>query len=744
VDFNQDDELQAIFRTEMEERAPRLIQGAQAMVDGTLTAALTETTAREAHTIKGTAKVMGFELIGDVGSKLESDWKAVQSHSLEATAALGRRLLAVSHLLLPAIDADPVAGTPELSEALRTLISGDEPPSVEAKPAADPVDLPSNEPPAVAAVPPLSDVEQPAVQEPVEPPEPIAEGGPSLIVIDGTKGNHPPVNPNAGNLGGLLSTTEMFSSGERTGVDTAKLYRLINRVAELRLDAEALKSTVESLRMAATSSPREVASLASRWEIAVDDIRGAVSEIQQQSITLVAVPLSTVTGTVPGLVRFLAKKTGREVRLEIVDDDIEVDLQILESLADAFRNLIVNSIEHGIENPEERKAAGKPATGTLAVRATIEDGRLNLSVQDDGRGIDWPALRQAATASGLIEAGVEPTEDELRLLLFESGISTSPLHSELSGSGQGFNNVAKLVRDMRGSVRLETEPGTGTTVTITVPAFQSLQRAVIIEAGGRRWGLAEPAVLDRFSILDADQITVAGSNELVWGDGMLPITSFSAAAGLPELEADRDIVVLATQGGPVALSVTSVLGVREVATKALGPLVSGADMITGAAMLGGGDLALMLDANALGDSSRTSRAAPPPAQLPLVLVVDDSPGVRQIVAGALAAGGFNTVLAESAEEANDIVMAGDIDAIVVDYSMPGSDGISLVEGVRSRSAMLPIVMMSAVADRADQERAKTAGVNAYFDKSDFREGALVSTLHSLLEGADKDREAKAQ
>ena len=734
VDWNQDDELQVIFRTEMEERSPRLVEGAQAMIDGALTAETTELCTREAHTIKGTAKVMGFQAIGDAGGRLESDWKAIQDHELEPTEALGRRFLAVSSQLLPAITADPQQGTPELSAALRALIHSEEPLALESEAAGEIT-------PEPIAMNDSSDAEGSVEQA---APERQRVEGPSLIVIEGSKGQSAPLNPNVGNLGGLLSTTETFSSGETTGVDTAKLYRLINRVAELRLDAEALGATVEALRMAITSSPREVASLASRWEAAVMDIHEAVSEIQRQAVTLVAVPLSTVTGTVPGLVRFLAKKTGREVRLEIVDDDIEVDLQILESLADAFRNLIVNSIEHGIENPEDRVAAGKSATGTLAIHATIEDGRLSLSVTDDGRGIDWAALRQAAVLGGLLDADAEISEEQLRVLLFETGISTSPTHSELSGSGQGFNNVARLVRDMRGTVRLETELGVGTMVTITVPAFQSLQRALIVEAAGRRWGIAEPSVLDRFSILDADRVMVAGSQEVVWGDGMLPIGSFADAAGLRDTEPHRDVVVLATQAGPVALAVTSIMGVREVATKSLGPLVSGSHLITGAALLGGGELALMLDANSLGEASRKSRTALVPDELPRVLVVDDSLGVRQIVAGALAAGGFDTVVAGSAEEAIEVVVAGGVDAIVVDYSMPGSDGISLVEGVRARSAALPIVMMSAVAERSDQDRAKAAGVDAYFDKSDFREGALVSTLHSLLERTDRGREARAR
>lgn len=730
MDWNQDDELQAIFREEMEERAPRLVEGARAMIDGTLSDELTEVSAREAHTVKGTAKVMGFQAIGDAASRLETDWKAVQTHSLEPSPELGRRFLAVSEQLLPAVGADPERGTPELSEALRALIHGDEPPpgGGERDHGVDPSET---------AVGPIITME-PAD----EAPEP---DGPSLIVIDGVKApDRRRVDPNVGNLGGLLASSETLASGETTGVDTAKLYRLINRVAELRLDAEALGNTVHALRMAATASPAEVAALASRWEAAVGDVGDAVAEIQRQAVTLVAVPLSTVTGTVPGLVRFLARKTGRDVRLEIVDDDIEVDLQILENLGDAFRNLVVNAVEHGIENPEDRIAAGKPATGTLHIEAGIDDGRLSLSVTDDGRGLDWDRLTAAAVEAGLVPEGAEATEEQLRRLLFETGISTSAAHSELSGTGQGFASVATLVREMRGTVRLETEVGRGTTVTITVPAFQSLQRALIIEAAGRRWGVAEPAVLDRFPLLDADRVTVAGSEEVVWGDGMLPIGSFAVAAGLPDTDPQRDVVVLATRSGPAALAVSGIVGVREVATKSLGPLVSGAHLVTGAALLGGGEVALMLDADALGMASQQTRAGRLPDHRQTVLVVDDSPGVQQIVAGALTAGGFETIVAGSAEEALRMVAEHEIDAMVVDYSMPGSDGIDLVQSVRARSARLPIVMMSAVAERHDQDRARAAGVDAYFDKSDFREGALVSTLHSLLEVADKGREARAQ
>ena len=730
MDWNQDEELQQVFRAEMEERAPRLVAGAEAMIAGTLTAEITSDSMREAHTVKGTARVMGFNAIADAGARLESDWKAVMDHECDPTADLGRHFLAISQNLLPAIDADPGQGTPELSGALRDLIEGGAPALDQTTPT--PVDeIPAAEAPAPDF--PVSTIEM----------EPTEMEKPELTVIEGTKGEGPPPNPNAGNLGGLLASSEPLMSGETTAVTTSKLYRLINRVAELRLDAEVLSKALEALRMAATSSPSEVAALSTRWEHVVSDLNEAVVEIQDQAVALVAVPLSTFTGTVPGLVRFLSKKTGKEIRLEVIDDDIEVDLQILDRLADAIRNLIVNAVEHGIERPEERIAAGKAATGTLSVTAESNDGHLIITVADDGGGIEWRAVAQAARVRGLLGGDGEPAEEDLRKVLFYDGVSTSPTHSELSGSGQGFKIISQLVRDMGGTVNLETDAEEGTSITITVPAFQSLQRALIVEAAGRRWGIADPAVLDHFPIAESDQVTLAGNTEIVWREGSLALSSFAAAAGLSDTETLREVVVLATQSGPAALGVSAVIGVREVASKGLGPLVSGSDLVTGAALLGAGEIALMLDANSLGEASRARRRGPL-QRLPVVLIVDDSPGVRQIVAGALAAGGFETMVAASTAEAVDLLSQGTVDALVVDYSMPGSDGVSLVEQVRSNFGDLPIIMMSAVAEKDDQERAKSAGVNAYFDKSDFREGALISTLQSLLESADGTTEAQAQ
>jgi two-component system chemotaxis sensor kinase CheA len=181
--------------------------------------------------------------------------------------------------------------------------------------------------------------------------------------------------------------------------------------------------------------------------------------------------------------------------------------------------------------------------------------------------------------------------------------------------------------------------------------------------------------------------------------------------------------------------VQRVHGVQEVAAKELGPILAGPSHITGAALLGGGHVVLVLDAAAL---VGRSKLAPPqvdmskPSPADRILVVDDSIGARAVVSGALASSGFTTSVAASAAEALDILGDQDIDALVVDFSMPQKDGAELVEEVRARGITVPIVMLSGVATEEDKTRSKNAGVDVFFDKADFREGALAETLREML------------
>jgi CheY-like chemotaxis protein len=354
---------------------------------------------------------------------------------------------------------------------------------------------------------------------------------------------------------------------------------------------------------------------------------------------------------------------------------------------------------------------------------------FEVVVKDDGAGIDYQAVHQLAVSQGLVAADSPLDVDTLRPILFFPGFTTKA-GDELNSVGAGLSNVADAVESLYGRIRIESEVGIGTTVTLVVPTVRDLQRVLIIDSGGTRWGIPE-AVIDAMIPIEDAKITTAGDRQTLLLDGSeLPMAPIANVVGATDGRPPVQVVALAHRAGKAAVVVNEVLGIREVAAKELGPVVAGPSHITGAALMGGGDVVLVLDAGAV---VQMCQAVPQPvAPRSRILVVDDSQGARAVIAGSLASSGFSTSVAESAFEALEVLNEQHIDALVVDFSMPAQDGVELVRKVRQTGNQLPIVMLSGVAKAEDQQRAIEAGVNAFFEKADFREGALAAQLRTLL------------
>lgn len=689
MSLHEDAELLVLFRDEVAERAHRLVEGAAGLVSGDLDAEQVRALILDSHTVKGSSRVMGYAAIARGATLLEEAWRRVDATSSAPQPELGSKLAELASAIAAAAEAHPLEGTPELAEA-------------------------------VAEVSRL-----------VEGPQPKAPPKPAEVrtaVPAGTRRGRDPVD-----LGGLLSTleAEMVEGDVRVGI--AELFRLINRSAEVQVETGALRETLAALRRGAVHQDLEA--LAASWEQAVDSLERAVADLQQQAMALASAPLGEITDAFPRLTRYLGRKTGKDVRLEVVGDSEEVDRQVLERIADPLRHLLVNAIEHGIESPDRRVSAGKSPTGTVTVQATVAEGHLSLTVEDDGRGVDWEMVERVADARGLLT-----TEEELSRHLFSEGFSTSRAVSEFSGDGAGLAKLAQAVEVLNGGLTLESRPGAGTRVTVTVPAWWAMQDAMLVRAAGQQWGIPQTAVVSVFGLSEAEIRPGTARIELIHQGHGIPLASLAAAVGLPEAEPIEEVIVLATRDGEVAMTVPHIVGSQQVAVKTLGPLLAGVPYLTGAAILGGGQIAVMLDPNRIG--GRIREVPPPAGARARVLVVDDSAGVRQLVAATLASHGFDTIVAGGADESLVELDAGQVDALVVDYSMPGDDGVELVKKVRRTRPELPIVMVSGEAAEEDQRRALQAGVDVYFDKSDLREGALAATLRSLLDARAVTRQAQ--
>ena len=457
----------------------------------------------------------------------------------------------------------------------------------------------------------------------------------------------------------------------------------------------------------------------------------ALLDLQTRAVDLAAAPLSDITATFTQLVRYVSRRAGKEVRFEIVGDDHPVDRQVLERLSDPLRHLVVNAVQHGIETPEERQASGKPRTATLLLHAAVHDHRLSIVIEDDGRGVDWSSVRHTALRRGLVSAAAAEDLDTLRSVLFSPNFSTAQ-PSEMIGDGQGLATVATAVEALHGTVVLESRAGEGTKGTITVPTSRALQDAVLVTAAGQTWGIPAIAVLDRLPLASAGVRDAGGRLEMTWDGSPIPVLSFAETVGLRATEEPQRLVIVSTAVGPTAFMVARELGRRQVAARELGPILDGVPHLTGAAMLGGGDVVVLVDPNRLASRARNPGDSGPRHR---GLVIDDSRGARQVVGGALGSAGFEVDLAASPTEALSVLADQTFDAIVMDYVLPTMDGATLAARVRQLGITAPIVMLSGAATAEDQRRALAAGANAYLDKDDLRQGALATAIAELIAAA---------
>jgi chemotaxis protein histidine kinase CheA len=671
VDLNTP-ELTRIFRDELEERSGNLVAGAVALRQRQLDPAEIEDLARDAHTIKGSAGLLGFDEIREVASRLEHLWNQIgegyspPSDVMVAMEASAGRLL--SSLDLDDAELAIIADKLVLGQAEQT--SGEGPPWT-----------------------------PPAEVIPLRRPDP-------------------------GSLGGLLTSVSDSLLGGSTRVDTGELYRLINRIVEVALDAEALADL--SLLSIEGSDP---AMFRKSWRQQLERLAGSISEIQDQAVSLANISFREATATFPQFVRYLGRRMGKDVRFELMGDNVQLDRQIVDLLREPLRHLLVNAVDHGIELSADRLAAGKRATGTVSVGAEIIDERVEVSVSDDGAGIDWDRVADVAS-----DRGIPFVLSDLSPILFHPGFTTGTEVSDFSGGGDGLSTVRDIVEKVNGVVHIESPKGIGTRVTMTLPMSMVLQNVVVVATGDQFWGLPEASIEAAMPLSRAEISTNEEGREVRFQSREIPCVSLSKAVGVDNVGDEAELLVINTRFGLVAVTVSELIDRRRVAVKSLGPILEGPGHVTGAALLGGGQVLVVLDPNFLGYMARgRPRAA---GHRPRVLVVDDSAGVRQLLSATLNGAGFDVDVAAGAREAMMAMSAGGFEAMVIDYSMPRSNGVELIRTMRASDVKVPIVMVSGVATQEEKQAAWEVGVDAYLDKFDLRQGVLTETLHRMI-GSDQ-------
>ena len=673
MDFNTP-ELTRIFRDELEERSGRLVAGAIALRNDELDDGRIQDLIRDAHTIKGSAGLLGYDEIKEVASRLEHLWKQI-GEGYRPPGDVVVALEASAGRLLPSLDVNDV----ELAAIADKLIPGEWAESLEGTVWSPPAEV-----------------------IPLRRPEP-------------------------GSLGGLLSSVSDSLLGGSTRVDTGELYRLINRIVEVSLDSEALADL--SLLSIEGSDP---ALFRRAWRQQLERLASSISEIQDQAVALANIPFRDATATFPQFVRYLGRRMGKDVRFELVGEEVQLDRQIVDLLREPLRHLLVNAVDHGIEPSAARVAAGKKATGTVNVGVEIIDERVEVSVSDDGAGIDWDRVADVAT-----ERAIPFVFSDLSPILFQPGFTTTDEVTDFSGAGDGLAAVRDIVERVNGVVHVESPEGMGTRVTMTLPLSMVLQNVVVVATGDQFWGLPEASIEAAMPLSRAEISATDSGREVRFQSREIPCVSLAKAMGVSAAGDESELLVINTRFGLVAITVSELIDRRRVAVKNLGPILEGPGHVTGAALLGGGQVLVVIDPNFLGYIAK--RRPGLVGHRPRILVVDDSAGVRQLLSATLNGAGFEVEVAAGAREAM-LAMADDgFEAMVIDFSMPRSNGVELVRAMRASDVKVPIVMVSGVATQEEKQAAWEAGVDAYLDKFDLRQGVLTATLRRMIgaeEGVD--------
>ncbi len=464
--------------------------------------------------------------------------------------------------------------------------------------------------------------------------------------------------------------------------------------------------------------------------------------LQDQVRRVRMVPFQSLALVLERAVRDAAHSEGKQVTLQIKGGEVELDKKVLETLKDPLLHLLRNAASHGIESPDERQAAGKPAEGRIVVAVQQRGSEVRILVHDDGRGFDLDALRQAGTRSGMT-LDERASADEIIALAFLPGITTAHEVTAMSGRGIGLDVVRQQLETLQGRIAVKSTPGKGTSFQLFVPVSLTMTRGLLVRCGAERYAIP---LLSVEKILELENgFTVEGQPMITVDQTPLPLVSLAAVLGRPAApENDRALVVIVGVAEQrMAFLVDDVLTEQELAVKPLGRPLRRVRNVVGAALLGSGEPVVILNPADLIKAARgvqtpilmlngnKDQEAKPPVR---VLVVDDSITTRTLERNILEAAGYEVITATDGLEALQRLKENTINVVVADIQMPNMDGITLTRTIRESNEHkeIPLILVTSLENREDRERGMVAGADAYIVKRGFDQAELLRTIERFL------------
>lgn len=475
-------------------------------------------------------------------------------------------------------------------------------------------------------------------------------------------------------------------------------------------------------------------------------------EAQKNLMRIRMVPLSGIVSRLERTVRTVAGKLGRAVELEIVGDRIELDKSVLDGIVDPMLHLIRNAIDHGIEDPAVRAAAGKPETSRLRIVAVNQGTQIEIRICDDGAGINVEKIRAKALQQELIAEGHQATDDELRSLIFRPGFSTAQSLTDVSGRGVGMDVVSDAIRRLKGTIGVESQPGIGTTFIIRLPTNLGVMRAVFVESGGSTFAIPMQTIR-QIQLLDPLTVTKSESACFTKVDHrklrLLDLGSQLGRDSKIEGRFDQRVPLLLVDNGieEIAMTVDAVFGSQDIVVKTLGDHLKQIPGVIGAMINGDGSVVPILDMAELAGNHRTefllkfnrNKNVVRTSHRKLAMVIDDSISVRRVTENLLTSVGWEVVTAHDGVDALEKLaeLENAPDVFLSDLEMPRMDGLELIRQIREQPEFerTPIVMVTSRASEKHRHKAYEAGATDYMVKP-FNDVKLIKIINSMIQQSE--------
>lgn len=762
-----DSSMMELFRLEVESQATLLNNGLLALETQSHSAQELEALMRAAHSVKGAARIVGLDAAVQLAHVMEDCFVAAQDHTitLDSDRAdvllqgvdLLQSLSQVSDADLPNWLANHDSEFQTVRSAIEAICNAEGTAAIQT--------LKTDFVPAIVAE------STPVSREPENSPSPASE---ETSPAEAAAAQERVVRVSADNLNRMMGLAgESLIEANWLPPFANSLMVLKSRQLELSKNLERLQQTAminpdldqdsKSLIDATRQRDQECRELLNDRLTELEEfIRRSANlsdRLYREVITSHMRPFIDGVQGFPRMVRDLARTVNKQVKLEIVGKSTSVDRDILKKLEAPLTHILRNAVDHGIELPEERIAAGKPAQGTVRVEAMHRGGMLAITISDDGKGITPIALRQQIIDKQLVapEVAVKLTDAELMEFLFLPGFSMSKQVTELSGRGVGLDIAQSMAQEVGGTVRAASQVGKGISLYFQLPLTLSVVRTLLVEISGEVYAFPL-ARIDQIITINPSEISIVENRQYFTLDGtnigLIPVHQVLDLPPPASPPSPLWVVVISDQSNTYGLVIDRCLGERELVVRPLDARLGKVPDISAAALMGDGSLVLIVDVsdlvrstNALLNSGAIAKIAGqsknPPEGIILndsvpqekrILVVDDSITVREMERKLLQNRGYVVEVAVDGMEGWNAIRSSPYDLVISDIDMPRMNGIELIKEIKRhpRLGSTPVIVVSYRDREDDRIQGLEAGADYYLTKSSFHDDTLIRAVVDLI------------